>query len=375
MDFFTAYSTLKKGNEALEECIREIPVSIDELDLIMIFTTESYNQELIQETAANSLNKTEFIGLCVPGLITPEGVIREGVELVAIGGERVEAKTIVRKIENESGRTGQKIGEKILSHGFQKGNVMLFPTTDLEESSSLIKGLYNKLGPEFKFLGGRVSKIFGQEDLGNGRVAVAVLTGPKVLTRVGHGWKTESEPLVITSSEALSIKSIDGKSAYQRYAEALGGIKEEEFSEYHLLHPIGIPDIYGNYLIREVLSVNDDGSLNVVSEVPEGVVVNVMKANIKDLIENTEKMVDSIANDVSNPQFVLLFDCISREDLLAENGKGGKEIKIVKEKFGTELPICGALTFGEIGSFTKTPKLHNKTMCLGVGSPSRGEKN
>jgi hypothetical protein len=45
----------------------------------------------------------------------------------------------------------------------------------------------------------------------------------------------------------------------------------------------------------------------------------------------------------------------------------GKELKVIHESIGEQVPLIGVLTFGEVGCFEDVPFLHNKTIVIAVG--------
>lgn len=41
-----------------------------------------------------------------------------------------------------------------------------------------------------------------------------------------------------------------------------------------------------------------------------------------------------------------------------------KELNVIRETIGIDVPMLGVLTFGEVGSYTNAPLFHNKTLVL-----------
>lgn len=93
------------------------------------------------------------------------------------------------------------------------------------------------------------------------------------------------------------VFKIDGKQAFDVYSERAGGISKDKFAEYSMRYPLGISDIDGNFLIRDPLSVNEDGSIDFVSEVPENVVARVMEGNITSLIKEAQKVAKMVSQN------------------------------------------------------------------------------
>lgn len=90
-----------------------------------------------------------------------------------------------------------------------------------------------------------------------------------------------------------------------------------------------------------------------------------MEGEIPDLIDTAGQVALKVIQNVEKPNFVLLFDCISRYLLMGEDFE--KELEKIKEVIGPNIPLIGALTFGEVGSYTDVPLLHNKTTVIVLG--------
>ena len=194
----------------------------------------------------------------------------------------------------------------------------------------------------------------------------SVFTTPEVGTSLGHGWKPRKESLTITKTDGKKILEIDGKSAFKVYSERLGGISLDEFEEYGMRHPLGIADMSGNYTIRDPVDVDEDKNIDLVTEISEGSVAYIMESDIGELIDKAGKVATEAKKEVSKPKFALLFDCVSRTLLMED--KFEKELKYIKESIGEDVPILGALTFGEIGRYSGVPLFHNKTVsCTVIG--------
>ncbi|MGB9857740.1 MAG: FIST C-terminal domain-containing protein [Dictyoglomaceae bacterium] len=70
---------------------------------------------------------------------------------------------------------------------------------------------------------------------------------------------------------------------------------------------------------------------------------------------------------INNPEFALVFDCISRSHYMKEKFKN--ELKTIKNIL-LNVPTLGILSFGEIKGFREVPLYHNKTLVIGAYSIS-----
>ena len=103
------------------------------------------------------------------------------------------------------------------------------------------------------------------------------------------------------------------------------------------------------YKVRVPLSINADGSLNFVCNVPEGSVLKIMEspkdAQINSAKEAAQNAVDSLrGHKIAG---VIIFDCVCRALILED--KFSQAIESIMEVIGKDIPIIGFETYGEIG--------------------------
>jgi len=369
-----AYSTLDDSRRAGRMAAEEAVKSSGEPALTLLFTTDDYDQEVVYEAVKEVIGASKMAGFCAGGIVTADGVFRQGVGVCTLSGDELRVVTsLQRGLSVDPRGAGRRAGEELLASGLDQGTVFVLPDGFAANISEVVRGLYNTMGPEFRYVGGgagdnlRFFKTYQSTETGlaSDALAVALLDGATIQTGIGHGWKPTGDPLVITAAEGKRVFEIDGRPAFDVYSECLGGIPVDKFAEYGMRYPLGIPDISGNYLIRDPLAVNDDQSIDFVTEVPRNAVVSVMEGDVADLIETARSVAQAAAGGVAEPQFAFLFDCISRCLLMGEEFE--RELKAIREAIGMEVPILGSLTFGEVGSYADVPLFHNKTTVIAVG--------
>jgi len=60
-------------------------------------------------------------------------------------------------------------------------------------------------------------------------------------------------------------------------------------------HPLGIPSSGENFIIRDPLNVEDDGSIVLVTEVPQNTIATIMMGEIEELVDAAAKVARSAA--------------------------------------------------------------------------------
>lgn len=367
------YSTVEDsqlaGRKAAEEAVR----SSGEPALTLLFTTDSYNQEAVLAAVKGVVGKAKIAGFCGGAVITPGGLFQQGVVVGTLSGDELRVATALEGGADEDPRgAGRRCGEALLASGIDRGIVIALPDAFQANVYEVARGLYEAMGPDFKYTGGGAGDSlkfvrtyqFTEEGVNSQAIAAALVDGPAVGTGIGHGWKVDGPPLIITRAEGKIVYEIGARPAFDVYSERLGGIVAERFPEYGMIHPLGFPDLSGNYLIRDPLSVNDDKSINIVSEVPRSAVARMMKGDPGDLIETAGAVAKKATLEVARPQMMLVFDCISRYVLMGQEFE--RELAAIREPVGREVPMLGALSFGEIGSYAAVPLFHNKTVAVAV---------
>lgn len=373
-----AYSTLNDSRRAGRMVAEEAVESSGEPALTFLFTTDAYDQEVVYEAVKEVVATSKMVGFCAGGIIAAGGVLRQGVGVCTLSGDELRVATSLQTgLSADPRGAGRRAGEALLASDLEHGTVFMLPDGFAANISQVVRGLYNMMGPEFRYVGGgagdnlRFFKTYQFTEAGveSDALAVALLDGVTIQTGIGHGWKPTGDPVIITVAEGKRVFEMDGRPAFEVYSERLGGIPVDKFAEYGMRHPLGIPDIAGNYLIRDPLAVNDDQSIDFVTEVPRNAVVSIMEGDVTTLIDMARAVAQAAAQEMAKPQFILLFDCISRYLFMDEEFAG--ELEAIREAVGVEVPILGSLTFGEVGSYTDVPLFHNKTTVIAVGGSAK----
>ena len=373
------YSNQADSHRAGQQAAREALKSSGRPVLTFLFTTDSYNQKKVWEAVKAVVGNSRLVGFCAGGIIVGDSVIEQGVAVLTLSGRRLRAATsLQRDLSKDPYAAGCAAGEELLKSGIRKGTVFVFPDGFGTDISEALWGLYNIMGSDFRYVGGAAgdnlrffkTHQFTEVVLESDALAVALLDGVAIGTAIGHGWKPEGEPLVVTKASGKRVFEIDGTPAFEAYSARLGGVPEEQFEQYGMRHPLGFPDIWGNYLIRDPLTLKPDGSIEFVTEVPRDAVGYVMIGTKGDLIETAGTVAEEASRGVK-PKFALIFDCISRYLLLGEAFE--EELRAIRASIGPEVPIVGVLTFGEVGAQEEVPLFHNKTVAIAVGGDGRPE--
>lgn len=343
--------------------------------LAILFTTDAYPPPPVLEAVRLEIGDAKLVGFCCGGILADDAWHPQGVGICTLGGDFQVRTTLQRGLDRDPFETGCRTADALLANGVAEGTVMVLPDGFEANLSELLRGLYTRCGADFQYVGGGggdnlkffKTHQFTEQGCASRAVAAAVIQGLNLVTRIGHGWVPMGDPLVMTRTRGKIVHEIDGMPAFAAYQQHLGPISREEFRTRGMLHPLGFPDVFGRYTIRDPLAVEDGDSIRFVNEVPSQAVGNIMDGNINQLIDTAGKTVREAVSAVPDAAFLLLFDCISRATLMGDRFR--EELRAIRKAAGPRLPILGALTFGEIGAAGDVPQLHNKTTVAVAGGP------
>jgi hypothetical protein len=189
------------------------------------------------------------------------------------------------------------------------------------------------------------------------------------------------KPRTITKSGGNIIYEIDGEPAVKIYEEYLArGLSElqKEIRRISILYPIGMY-LAGEqeYLLRNILSIENNGSLRPQGNVIEGSTIRLMIGTKESCLNATRQalngakkilfapIVEITKSEIKN--FVFVFDSVSRYMLLRR--EANQELEIIKEGFGKDTPIIGLYTYGEQAplkaiSYQGQSYFHNQTIAV-----------
>lgn len=374
------------GKDAAQKALTEMGCSHP--DFVLVFSTDGLDQKEMIEGIRVITGKASLIGCCRAGVISKEGLFTDSIVVLALRSDVLQISTgMVNDISQNPRLAGEKVAKAVLDKEPAKGykyppTLIMLPDGLTCNVCELVRGVYENLGPAYQLVGGgagdnvRFIKTyqFIDDKVYHDAISFALITSKAPIgIGIGHGWSPVGRPLVVTKSEGNIIREIEGRPAFEAYLDYFGEVAPkltpENFPEFGMKHPLGLPDITGAYTIRDPLKVEEDGSILCVAEVPESSVVRIMKGDNKSVIqaakESAQKAVNSIGK--KKPGLALVFDCVSRLLLLGKDAQ--RELDVIRDVIGKDVPLIGFFTFGEIGSANGGPPVfHNKTIAVCVVS-------
>lgn len=398
MDASIGLSTEKDPISAAIEATRlaSININYEDINLAIVFSSIDLSHPKVLKKISGYLEgRMPIIGCSGTAIITNQGIFKHGIAVMLLSlPQGIYFNTAcVKEIKTKTSLSaGLELGEHLL-YGFQDVSRVLsliFSDGLIDEGSNLIYGLQERLGKSFPLVGASASDdlrflktylYFNQEILSDS--AVGILWGGKLNFGLGtkHGWKPLGKPRTVTRSKGNVAYEIDGAQAVKIYedyfAKSLSEL-QEEIRRISILYPIGIY-LPGEkeYLLRNILSIENNGSLRFQGNVVEGSIVRLMIGTKESALAATQQAVNEVKRELWGPladfkkketkNFVLVFDSVSRYILLKRDAK--KELEIIKEGLGEDTPIMGLYTYGEQAplmatSYQGQAYFHNQTITI-----------
>ena len=329
------------------------------------FTKEALDP-ILQESSST------LIGAIFPSIIYKNKKYDKGTILIGLS-----ENLHVNILSNISQKDFESVDAEVEEHmsGFDENVKTIFAFVDGLTSNIgySINALFDNYGLDINYIGGgsgslsfmQKPSLFTNAGLLQDAFVYAYSTYESSVG-VQHGWKSIKGPFEVTESDKTVIKMLDHRPAFELYKEVVDTfsavpIEESNFFDVAKSFPFGINTINDEKIVRDpiVLSGTD---LVCVGNVAVGSYVDILQGYSANLID-AAKGASQLSNKEADfeVEFMLFIDCISRVLFLEE--EFDKELDAVYEK---EIPLVGALTFGEIANNGHDYlEFYNKTAVVG----------
>ncbi|MFA5199685.1 MAG: FIST N-terminal domain-containing protein [Candidatus Omnitrophota bacterium] len=354
---------VQAANEAVGQAI--IGLKGAPANLALLFTSAEFAHPMVLKTANNLLGEIPVLGCNSSGIITNKGILKYGIAvlLLSLGQQTFFNTACVKDINGENSfLSGKELGNKLL-YGFKevrRSITIILSDRLITDGTNLINGVQEDLGRSFPLIGASGSDNFANQRafqyFNNELVSDAccgIIFGGKFSFGFGtkHGWKPLGRIRTASKSSSNIIKEIDGEPAIKLYEDYFAKDMLElakELRRISIFYPIGIY-LPGEkeYLLRNVISIHDDGSLVTQGDVPQESKIRLMISTEESRIAAAISACEEAKRNLGNQKvkFVLVFNSAARFFLLGRQHE--KEIGVIKEAFGGDTPLIGIYTNGE----------------------------
>jgi hypothetical protein len=367
---------------ALEEAFWQAKTQLGEkkATLCLLFSSPEFASLSLLKTLHMYLPHTPILGASTFGIILNSHIYRHCLALCLIHSENSRISVAEVKDIKKKGAliAGQELGKKLLEDfkGEKRNFIMVFGDGLLEEGSRLILGLQEILGTSFPITGGSASDnlrfkqtylYFNDELLTD--AAVGILWGGKIVFNLSsrHGWKPLGKFRMVTESKGNIIQKIDNQPAVNLYKDYFAkdiAFLKKDLKYISTLYPIGIYlEGEEEYLLRNILSIEEDGSLVCQGDIPNSSTVRLMIGTKDSCISASQQAAKELMKEVSfstvmrkKIDIIFIFNSASRYVLLRRLAE--EELKIVQTALqrntsdksiyqNLNIPMIGFYTYGE----------------------------
>ena len=364
---------------------------------VIAFASPKFDQQELIQGINEATGGIPLVGCSTAGEITNEGSTTGSVAVMVICSDTIAFHTglgkDVKKGARDAGRAvAKEVERKAKDTGAELQVFVMLPDVLTGNGADSVRGVLDVLGEHFPVVGGAPGDDFlfkqtfeyKDSEVTSGAIGGVGLSGKfSVGIGVRHGWMPIGLPMKVTKSEGAVLYMLDDKPAIKIYEDYFGSqaaeLRKEPLARMAITYPIGlkIPDYDDEYLIRDPITVDDQGAITCAAEIPEGAEVRLMigsKEKAIDAAKEAARHVMSAFDDHARPKFVFMFNCIAREKLYAQDAN--EEIEAVLNIIGRDTPLIGFYTYGEqapLGGEFKNraqcnTRFYNETMVLfGVG--------
>jgi len=340
--------------------VAELHAAIDQPDpgLIVFFCSSDFDLEALAAAIRDRFGERGVIGCTTAGEITPAGYMHGSITGFSMSAADCRAVSeLIPGLSDFQMVRGHEASERLVS-AFMRDDRDLNPAdtfalllTDGMSTNEepLVAAIHQRL-QSVPLLGGSAG-----DDLRLDRTHVyhrgrfhpdaALLTLVKTarpfrIFKCQHFVGSDTRMVVTQADPARRVViQINAEPAGREYARIAGldmrQLTPMTFAENPVLVKVG-----GDYYVRSIQKLNDDGSLTFFCAIDEGVVFTL--ARRRDLIADLQGNFDAVRRELGPPDLVIGFDCILRS-LEAER----RQVKHIAGRIMAENNVIGFGTYGE----------------------------
>jgi hypothetical protein len=372
------------GRQIAEEALRPLA---GRPQLLVLFSTPHLDSgELLKAVHGVVGVGVPLVGGCAPGVIVRQGAFRHGAALLALRSDEMTISTALgRRVYGDPEAAGRRLARDLAlaagSEGdYGAGLMLVIPATSQRPLGlmRLVESIGDEAGPLCNLVGGGVQSSDGHsppvyygDEVRDDAVAAVLLRAPSGVG-LSHGYQPLGRPLVVTRARDNTIYELDGRTAYEAYAEQFPNRDDltlEGFDRFALDYPLGLPQVGGDYIVRDPYTATPEGALVCAGAIPERAVVRIMVGDGDTLLRAAGEAADESLRYLNGrrPTLAFVCGCVSRLDYLGP--RADEEVAIIRQHLGADTPLIGHFSYGEMAArHDVAAAVHNKTAVIGVMS-------
>jgi hypothetical protein len=360
------------GLQAVHQALNRLGASSPTFGIVI--SSHQYQPREVAAGVASLTGDMPLIGFSSPAGLTQEGIHPHSVVVALLSGDlRAEVHWLPGYAQ--SGRETANRLVQLTSGDAARQSLLFFADGFNGDAEQLCNSIPEKSAPMFGGLSsgdlhtGSNYQIAGTQ-AGTGGLAAAILRGAARLgVGFAHGWDPVGSQFRVTRSRGFWLRTLDGRPASETYAQIFGYPARDwafpPLSHLARLYPLGVEQ--GEQLIvRAPLRVEADGSFRMNAPVRDGVDAFLLVGSRASCQNAAQKAAQQALLQLGDakPVFALVLVDIAWQMLLKSTP--GAEIAAVQEILGTDVPIAGGYTLGQIAPSKTIPQFLNQHMMVVV---------
>jgi hypothetical protein len=347
-------------DEVLEQCFQDLMGMAPTAGIL--FAAIDFDHAMILEEILRVYPYIELIGCTTDGEMSSKlGFCQDSLTLMLFCSDTIEIHAGVGYCASKNpfaaAIQAAKSTHTLEGYGYTTKLCIALPASYIEDGATangemLLDGLKNALGSEVAIVGGaagdqsraKISYQFYGNKVLTDSLPILTFSGDVVFSfGAACGWRPLGRKSIITKACGNRLYEIDGISAVEFYQRYLGGrlpSAENSLAVYE-----GDSE---RYYIRVPNSLDNDGSIRLLADIPEQATVRLTGTSRDEIITSTLTSFQTALQNYSGNKIdaVLLFSCCCRRWLLGTRAK--EEYEIIKNALPYSAPLSGFYTYGEL---------------------------
>jgi hypothetical protein len=351
-------SSLADPYEAVAEL--RAAILVDSVEAVLLFISPVFDREKLRDAINLEFAGVKVFGCTTAGEITPEGYGEGTITGAAFNADQFKINSVLVR---DVGGFSMEMGSDVV-HTALQGLGLSFPTVRHVPAQTfamlLIDGMcmheevvvssLNRFLDPIPLFGGSAGNgldfghtfVFANGEFHDSAAVLIVFqtSCPFEVFKIDHFSPTDQK-MVVTEADPNSrlVTEINAERAGPAYARILGLDAEQLSPTVFAAYPV-VVRIGGEYHVRSIQKLEDDGSLRFYCGIDEGLVLTV--AHGVDIARNLEQALGDLKIDFGSRDIILGFDCILRR-LEAEQTQKTLEVSAILQRN----KVIGFSTYGE----------------------------
>ena len=329
----------------------------------IVFGSSWFDQTRLLEGVKHVFQQVPVVGGSTAGEITPEGPKSHSCVVLALSDEQIAVSlgvgTGVRADPRLAGHQAAQQAVRRFTGKTRRG-LILFGDGLLIGYAEVLRGVQEVLGTSSLVTGGlmaddlRFAHTYQYADdtvLNESVVGLLLGDGCTIGVGVEHGFAPISKPRLVTRAHGHLLQELDGHPASSVYEEYFGAslfesLQQAALTRRLIAYPLGIQmDAGEDYLLRNIMAFEPNGSLVCTGEVTEGAWVQLMIGSKELALQAASSAARQAVQHLSKVWCLIVFDSVARRKLLGR--EAALELARIREVVGADVPIVGCYTYGE----------------------------